>query len=194
MIETHYAGVTLDFYDDIPQYLPADGWTLKYALAAIFTSPVQATITLTATTAADGVRYRVQASSDQTALWTPGKYSWVRRVEKAGPIIYPVGEGVFEVLPTINALAQGYDGRSHARKVLDALKAAMEGRALTSEQGKMIAYTIGTRSQTFSDSDTREQLKQEIIHYEWIVAEEDNHAAMAAGKPNRRTVGLSFRR
>jgi hypothetical protein len=193
MIEEHYAGVTLDFYDAIPQYLPADGWTLKYALAAQFTSPVQATITLTATTAADGVRYRVQASSDQTATWTPGKYSWVRRVEKSGPIINPVGEGVLKILPRIDALVQGYDNRSHARKMLDQVEAALESRSLSAGR-EVLSYTIGTRSQTFDASETKVELIKLRNKLQWEVANENAKAQMAAGLPNPRKVGIRFGR
>ena len=185
MIEELIAGDTLDFLDDVPEYPPADGWALKYYLAARFTTPVQALITINAIT--EGTRYRVQAAAGVTIGWAPGAYTWKRRVEKAGPINQSVGEGqiVIKTAPTL--MTQGYDGRSDARRRLDELDAAIE--ALSS--GAVKQYTIGNRSMTKQDLPDLITWRDRLAAQ---VASEDAAAAMASGAPNPRNVGIRFSR
>lgn len=183
------AGDTLDFYDDVPEYPPADGWTLKYQLIPRFTTPVQAPITITASTS--GSQYRVQAAAAVTATWTIGAYTWARWVEKAGPIRQSLGSGQLAVKQDPAAAAQGYDSRSHARKMLDAIEAILEGRS-SSTQREMVAYTIGSRSMEFDKEDSRAQLVQLHSTYKWLVANEDARERLASGLSNPRNVGLRF--
>ena len=175
----------------MPEYPPSDGWTLKYRLVPRFTAPAQAPIDITATTS--GSDYRVQAAAGITTDWKAGYYTWSRWVEKAGPIRQSLGSGQLRVLENPATAAAGYDGRSHEQKVLDALKAAMEGRALTATQRELVAYTIGSRSQTFDSEDDRAELVVQISKYEWLVANEDAREKIAAGQPNPRNVGIRFR-
>ena len=181
----HIAGSTLDFPDDVPAYPPSDGWTLKYYLTPRFLAPIQAQIVLTAITEDD--HYRIQAAADITAGWKPGFYDCVRRVEKLGPIVQDVGELQFEIKADPATRAQGYDGRSDARRRFDEIETAIE--QLTS--GAVKAYTIGTRSMTKQD------LPDMIVWRDRLaaaVASEDAAAKMAAGLPNPRNVGIRFNR
>ena len=140
MLEELIAGDTLDFIDSVPEYPPADGWTLKYQLVPRFTTPTQVPITLTASTS--GSDYRVQEAAGVTATWKPGAYAWARWVEKAGPIRQSLGSGQVVIKTDPAAAVQGYDGRSHARKVLESINAVLEGRATQDQE----EYTIGSRS------------------------------------------------
>jgi len=184
MIEELIAGDTLDFLDSVPEYPPADGWTLKYQVVPRFTTPTQAPITLTASTS--GSDYRVQEAAGITASWKPGAYTWARWVEKAGPIRQSLGNGQLEVKTDPAAAVQGYDGRSHARKMLDAINAAMEAFSIGVKQ-----YTIGSRSMTKQDIPELLTLRD---RYRAEVANEDAAAKVAAGLPNPRNVGLRFNR
>jgi len=184
MIEELIAGDTLDFLDSVPEYPPADGWTLKYQLVPRFTTPTQAPITLTATTS--GSDYRVQEAAGVTATWKPGAYTWARWVEKAGPIRQSLGNGQLEVKTDPAVAAQGYDGRSHARKMLDTINAAMEAFSIGVKQ-----YTIGSRSMTKQDIPELLILRD---RYRAEVANEEAGAKVAAGLPNPRNVGLRFNR
>ena len=170
------AGDTLDFLDSVPEYPPADGWTLKYQLIPRFTSPVQAAITLTASTS--GSDYRVQAAAAVTATWAPGAYTWARWVEKAGPIRQSLGSGQLTVKQDPSTAAQGYDSRSHVRKQLDQIEAAIEALQLGVQ-----AYTISTRSFTSRDLpellDTRDRYRREV-------AQEDAEARLASGQQGGR--------
>jgi hypothetical protein len=180
----HIAGDTLDFLDDVPTYPPADGWTLKYRLVPRFTSPVQAPIDITASTS--GTQYRVQAAASVTAGWKAGAYSWARWVEKAGPIRQSLGEGQFKILPDPAAAAQGLDSRSHPRKMLEQIEAALE------------AFSIGVKSYAIGSRQMTKQDIPEILtmrdRYKAEVASEDAAAQMASGQGNPRTFGVRFRR
>jgi len=184
MIEELIAGDTLDFLDSVPEYPPADGWTLRYYLVPQFATPVQATIVIEAIT--EGADYRTQEAAGVTATWPPGKYTWTRRVEKAGPINQSIGTGVLAIKPNLATVAQGYDGRSHARKMLDTINAAMEAFSIGVKQ-----YTIGSRSMTKQDIPELLTLRD---RYRAEVANEEAAAKVAAGMANPRSVGIRFQR
>jgi hypothetical protein len=184
MLEELIAGDTLDFLDTVDEYPPADGWTLKYQLIPRFTTPAQSPITITATTS--GTDYRVQAAAGVTAGWKPGAYTWARWVEKAGPIRQSLGEGQIVVKTDPAAAAQGYDGRSHARKMLDQINAAFEAF-----QVGVKSYTIGSRQMTKQDIPEMLTLRD---RYTAEVASEDDAAKIASGFPNPRNVGIRFNR
>lgn len=74
-----------------------------------------------------------------TATWTAGEYSWSSWVEKSGAR-YVVDSGVVTLLANPET-ASAFDGRTHARKTLDAIEALIEGRASLDQQ----EYQIGGR-------------------------------------------------
>lgn len=185
------AGDTLDFIDSVPDYPPADGWTLKYRLIPRFTSPAQAPIDIIATTS--GSDYRVQAAAAVTLAWKAGFYTWSRWVEKAGPIRQSLGSGQLKVIEDPAAAVAGYDGRSHERKVLEAIEAVIENRA-SQTQREMVEYTIGTRSQKLDAAESKAALLELHSKYKWLVANEEARAQIAAGQPNPRMVGIRFGR
>lgn len=141
-LEQIVAGDTLDFTVEVPDYPAADGWTLKYRLTPRFSTPTQASITITAVANADGSRYDVQAAPATTAAWAAGAYTWARWVEKSGARQTLSESGQLEVKSDPSATAQGFDSRSHARKTLEAIEAVIEGRASKDQ----MSYAIGGRS------------------------------------------------
>jgi hypothetical protein len=184
----HTAGDTLSFRVDVTDFLSTDGWTLTYYLTPRFTTPVQARIELLASGNADG-SYQVQEAAANTATWAPGAYGWQRRVAKAGVVQTLAGsENQGECLVRANpaTLAQGYDGRSHARKMLDQVEAALEAFSMGVK-----AYTIGSRSMTKQDLPEILKLRDQ---YRAEVANEDAAAKVASGLPNPRNVGIRFNR
>ena len=176
MIEELIAGDTLDFLDSVPEYPPADGWTLKYRLVPRFTSPVQAPIDITASTS--GSDYRVQAAASVTAAWSPGAYTWARWVEKAGPIRQSLGEGQIQIKPDPSAAVQGYDGRSQARKAVEDLEAAMAVFQATS--GRVKSYSIGSRQMEFESSD---EIKSLLSYWRGKLANEEATERLDRGQP-----------
>lgn len=177
----HVAGDTLDFEVEVPDYPSTDGWTLKYYLNARFTTPTQAQIVITATANDDGT-YQVQASPTDTADWKPGAYGWARRAEKVGAaqtLASSWEQGEFEVRQNPATATQGYDSRSHARKMLEAIEATLQGKASDDQK----AYTIGSRS---VDKFTPKELEAWRDYYRREVAAENAEAGLDSGRGARR--------
>lgn len=167
ILDTLIVGDTLDFLTTVEDYPPADGWTLKYRLV-----PRVSGTAITITAATEGTDYRVQESPTTTAAWTAGEYTWNSWVEKSGAR-YTVDQGLItlEVNP---ATITAHDGRSHARKVLDAIDAVIESRATLDQ----MEYAINGRSLKRTPIGDLLKLRQ---HYKTQVDSEVKAAKMAAG-------------
>jgi hypothetical protein len=188
-LEKLVAGDTLDFTDVVADYPASDGWTLKYRLIPQFSTPTQAPVELTATTY-NVTDYRVQAAPGLTATWAPGMYSWARWVEKTGArqTLDPLTP-FLELVDDPSTTAQGYDPRSHARKVLAQIETALEGWATS---GSHIAeYEIAGRRMKYAD---RADVIAMRSRYKAEVWREDAAAKMAQGLPNPRNVMVRFGR
>jgi hypothetical protein len=127
------AGDTLTFRVSLPSY-PASTWTLAYRLVPSSGSAI------TFTAAADGDDHLVTVAAATTAAWASGEYAWAGYVT-AGLERFTVSSGRTTIKPNPASMAVA-DTRTHARKVLDALKAVIEGRASKDQ----MAYTIDGRS------------------------------------------------
>ena len=77
------SGDSVDFTTSVAAYPATDSWALSYRLVPRFATPVQAAITLTATTY-EVSSYRVQVAPSTSATWAAGAYSWASYVSKAG--------------------------------------------------------------------------------------------------------------
>lgn len=124
------AGDHLSFSASLSDY-PAGTWTLSYALVKSATR-----ITFSAT--ADGTTHVVAVSPSTTANYAVGAYTWVAYVSKSGSRV-TLETGAIEILPDLASASSGYDARSHARKVLDAISAVIENRATLDQQQYSIA-------------------------------------------------------
>ena len=184
-LETTIAGDTLSFTVEVSQYPASDGWTLKYRLTPRFTTPVQAPITIEADTNPDGARYDIEEAPAITETWAAGFYTWARWVEKAGARQTLDESGQLEVKADPALTAQGYDSRSHARKVLEAIEAVIESRA-SSTQRELVAYTIGVRSQQFDSAETKGDLLALHARYKFKVEAEDAETLLNSGGSARR--------
>ncbi|MCK7513851.1 MAG: hypothetical protein MZV70_64100 [Desulfobacterales bacterium] len=91
-------------------------------------------IEITATSETD-LSYSVTVTAATTAAYNPGTYKWIAYVEQgvgAALVRHEIGTGTVEVLRSF-ASTESYDGRTHAKKVLDAIEAAIEGRATSTQ-------------------------------------------------------------
>jgi enamine deaminase RidA (YjgF/YER057c/UK114 family) len=131
------AGDTLDFTTSVPDYPASAGWTLKYRMVPRTGS--NPAIALTA--AADGDDYNVTATSTTTATWALDNYTWSAYVE-LGAERYTVDRGQLQIRAGSSTMVVGTDGRTHARKVLDAIEALIESKG----SADVVEYTIGNRS------------------------------------------------
>lgn len=126
------AGDTWAWERDVSDY-PAPTWTAawhfeKHDAAFSITAGVSGSLHTAAQTAA------------QTAILKTGRYRW-RFVVTSGSTRYTIEEGWLEL--QVNPAAAGFvDHRTHARRVLEAIEAVIEGRASRDQE----SMSIGGRS------------------------------------------------
>lgn len=169
---TIVAGDSAKWTKDVPQYLPADGWVVSYALVRD-----GARLTVTATDNGDGT-HLVNISAATTAGWESGSYHW-QAYATSGSERYTIASGLLKV--EANFAAGAVDARSHVEKTLAALEATLEGRA-SSDQ---LAYSIGGRS---ISKMTPEQLLTWRDKYRAELAAEQKAQAIASGMGGTGTV------
>lgn len=119
--------------DNLGNSIDSGSWTLTYYLRG------QGTLDLTAT--AQGSGWRTTISESQSAALAPGVYFWQARAVNGSSKV-TLGSGQMRVQPNISAAGANFDGRSQAKKDLEAVQAAI--RALTT--GGVAEYTIANRS------------------------------------------------
>jgi hypothetical protein len=132
-------GDTVTWTISLPDYLPADGWTLKYAFVS-----ADDQVLVTATDNGDGT-YLVTISASSSQAFEEGVYHWQGWVETGeGETLesYTVSRGQVEVRERFEDQTSGYDARSFAKKTLDAIEAVLEDRATE----KDLSYSIAGRS------------------------------------------------
>jgi hypothetical protein len=182
------AGDSLAFTTTVPDYPATDGWTLKFRLIPRFTSPVQAPITLTATTY-ETTGYRVDVGASTTSGWAPGAYSWASWVEQTGQRVTVEQGGELTVAPDPGAAAQGTDVRSDSQRALDNARTALA--AYTQSNGNVAEYEIAGRRMRFSSAADIVKL---INHLQGEVVRERRAASIAAGLGNPSRIGVRLSR
>jgi len=161
------AGDSASWTKNLPQYLPANGWVLSYAIVR---DGIR--LSVTGTNNGDGT-HLVTLAAATTAAWTPGQYAWQAYVTKSATSErYTVAAGQIKV--EANFATGAVDGRSHVQRTLDALEATLEGRA-SSDQ---LAYSIGGRS---ISKMSPEQLLTWRDKYKAELAAEEKAQKIAAG-------------
>ena len=170
------AGDTAKWRRILADYPAGQSWQLAYTL-------VSAANRYTFSASADGDVHLVTVAAATTATWAPGPYTWRAQVSKAGEV-YTVGTGTLSVRPSF---AVATDGRTHARKVLDAIEAVIEGRA-TSEVAE---YQIAGRELRYIPIPELLQLRDK---YRGEVLREDAASRAARGLPDPRRVFVRFAR
>lgn len=148
------AGDTVQWIKTVSDYLPADGWVLAYTW-----SSAGATFSVTASDNGDG-RYLVDIPAATSIGYAPGEYKWQANVTLALER-HTVDWGSMRVSPDYASTAP-QDSRTTARRLLDAVEAALEGRADTDQ----LSYSVGGVSisrMTLSEMlAARNQLKAEV--------------------------------
>lgn len=170
------AGNTLKFTIDLEDYRPGDGWQLSYHFLNASADLGQHD----GTDNGDGT-HLVTVDASTTAGWAAGRYSYRAFVSK-GTERFSAGEGELVVEPDFATVAT-YDGRTHARKVLDSVEALLEGKA-TKDQA---SYTVQGRAlQRYSFEELlklRDRLRQEVQ------AEEDAARIASGDRPRTKVLG-----
>lgn len=172
------AGDSVKWTKDLPDFLPADGWVVSYALVR---DGVR--LSITATDNGDGL-HLVDLSAATTGAWEAGTYHWQAYAANAGTSERrTVAAGMLRVDP--NFAASAVDARSHVEKTLAALEATLEGRA-SSDQ---LAYSIGGRS---ISKMSPEQLLTWRDKYRAELAAERKAQAITQGMGGTGTVRVRF--
>ena len=172
------AGDTWSWKRTLSDY-PSTAWTLTYTL-------YNASAKITITADADGTDHLVSIAIATTGNYTAGRYDWIAHVSD-GTDKYQVDAGSMQVLPDLSAAAATYDGRSHARKMLDALNALLEGQA-TSGQIEIINVSHNGRA---LQRDKAELIKLRD-RYAAAVRQENEAARIARGEKSSRLVQVRF--
>jgi hypothetical protein len=115
---------------------PATAWTLTYWFR-------NSTDHFDVSAAADGTAFAVTVAKANTAAKVAGDYDWVAVVESATER-HEIGSGHLTLLPNLATQAAA-DLRSFARRMLDAIEAALESRAST-DQLDLVNATLEARS------------------------------------------------
>lgn len=170
------SGVTWKWKKTISDY-PASEWTLTYYLRK------DGATATSFSAAADGDTHLVTVTAATTAGYAAGVYDIIGVVVKAAEK-YVVFDGIFEVL-TNPATAGAYDPRTHARRVLDLIEAAMEGRI----PNGMESYSIGGRS---INKIPLNQLRELYEKYKQDVMMEEQVERLTNGRGSKRNIGVRF--
>lgn len=171
------AGDSWQWTRALPDY-PASSWTLTYTAWN-----ATAAFSLVATAAADGSTHSIRATPAATAAHSAGRYDWVARVSD-GTDTFTVATGIWRILP---AVGSAQDSRSHARKMLDAINALLEGRASDGDLD-VVRTGIGDHATQY-DPAALIKLRQQ---YAAAVASEDSAAALARGDQSGRIIRTRF--
>ncbi len=128
------AGDTVAWSVDLDKFRPADGYTLRYALRGPSSIDI--------TSVPDGDKHAISLAATTTAGYAPGEYAWIAYVTNDSGFRQTLGSALLTILPNPTAITTPVDTRTHARKMLDAIEARLEGRATADQE----EYTIGNRS------------------------------------------------
>lgn len=166
------AGDTWRWERSLPDY-PAPGWSLIYTLYG-----PAGVVHLTAV--ASGTAHRVALAPAVTGTYAAGRYDWIAHVTD-GTDRLQVGSGAIQVLPDLRT-ATTADGRSHARKMLAAIEATLEGRASDGDL-EIVRTQLGDQA-VERNPEVLIKAHQRYLH---AVAQED--AALALGRGERVAFG-----
>ena len=172
------AGVTWKWKKTISDY-PASEWTLTYYLRK------DGATATSFSAAADGDSYLVTVAAATTAAYASGIYDFIGWVIK-GTEKFEIFNSMIEVLPNPTN-SSAYDPRSHARRVMELLEAAMEGRV----PNGMESYSIGGRS---INKIPLNQLRELWEKYKMDVVMEEQAERLVNGRRSGKNIGVRFNR
>lgn len=192
MYQRLIVGDSYEFTTVVPDYPASDGWTLAHVLRA--RSGSNDAITMTAVASGDDYLTTVLAAT--SGGWDAGDYTVTAQVSNVGlerhtldAVALSDGRLRSNLITLLANPSEGeaFDDRTHARIVLDAIEAVIEGRATKDQE----EYTIKDRS--LKRTPLADLVEFERIYRARVLAEEAA-ARRAAGLPDGRTSYVSLRR
>lgn len=124
------AGTTLQVRREFQTHPASAGWIYKLAIRAPGYTVREAVV--------DGDGFVFTLSAADTSAIQAGTYKYSERVERDG-VVHEIGTGSITFTENLDSAG---DGRSHAQKVLAALEAHIEGRALDGINNYSIAGRV----------------------------------------------------
>lgn len=171
---TFRAGDLVSWSKSLADYPANAGWSLAYTL-------INATTKITINAGASGADHLVSVAAGTTGSYTAGDYTWMARVTK-GSEVYTIDQGSLTILPNLSALAT-FDGRSHAKVMVEAIEAAIQGRA----SALQLRYQINGRSIEYLNPT---DLIKWLSFYRAEVAKEANAETIRKTGKNPRNIGV----
>lgn len=166
---------------------PADTWTAT--LEAVMSGEHFQVVA-----AANGLNYRFTIAKTATDDLEVGIYNWQLFVDD-GSVRYMVedygyrGIGTVEVIPDFATQSSGLDDRSHAKIVLDAIEAVIEGKATKDK----LSYTVTVFGETRSMTDmTWTEILEVRRVYKTEYQQELDKEAAERGDPSRNIIKPIF--
>ena len=155
-------------------YAPA-----SYALSYELRLEADGTTKIAITASESGDDYVVEVAHSTTATYTPGRYHWDAYITRSSDSArVRIGSGIVEV--KANRATSADDPRTHARKCLDSIEAALEAFAGNTVQSYSITTGSGSRSVTHRD--TPELIKLRGVYLAEVAAEERKANGTGGGK------------
>ncbi len=160
-------GETVDWEKEFDDY-PADEWEVKYYFRG-----AGAGFDITGT--ADGTSHQFQITATQSATMTAGRYDYQAIATKGSEKrLVDEGRTTAKASLAIITTSTTYDGRSPAKKILDAIDALMAGKAALDQQKYLIATGVpGFTSQREAERIDPTQLLELRKYYARIVRKEN---------------------
>jgi hypothetical protein len=173
--ESFVCGNTVNWTKHISEYLPADGWVLKYHFRRPGTADK---FSVTSTT--DGDSHSVTIAAAATALLTAGNWYYQSYVEKLTEKIH-IASGVIAIIVDYSATGT-VDPRTWEEITLDAIRAVIQGRATANQS----SVKVGDKELRYYSFDELLRLEESIS------ARVDRLRRAAAGEPPQTAVYATF--
>ena len=144
------AGDTAKWLLTLADY-PAPVWVVSYTL-------VKAGVKVSFDASPSGADHLISITKATTAFWQAGSYTYQAVATSATERIL-IETGVIEIIADFAQATTGLDARSHSQKMVDLLRAVIEGRASKTDK----QYSIGGRMMM---SLTPIELRTELDYWE----------------------------
>lgn len=173
------AGDTISWLRSLAAYPATSGWVLKYRL-------LNASAKIEITSVASGADHLVQIPAATSKDYAAGTYDWTAWVE-AGDERHTVAAGRIIVKPNLATL-NTYDGRSDARKSLEALQAAYQAY-ITGGNAHVAEYEIAGRRMKFHSA---MEILNQIEYWQNQVNAEERRERIASGQKPKNKIRVRF--
>tara|TARA_R110000751_G_scaffold307850_1_gene432702 strand:+ start:16192 stop:16719 length:528 start_codon:yes stop_codon:yes gene_type:complete len=120
------AGDSVTWHVSVPDYPAEAGWVLHYALRG------PKSIDIEALAGAAG-SYTVEETAATTRTWPDGHYRWIAYVKNDQDHRHTLDSGSLDVQPDLLTM-EAQDLRSHARRMLELIEAALQKRIPKDQQ------------------------------------------------------------